>query len=53
MEVTEDNLEDLLACDDIFLDYFNVFLAASAFSIPLRLVRNPELWIIRLVNIWI
>ncbi|XP_075250578.1 uncharacterized protein LOC142342844 isoform X1 [Convolutriloba macropyga] len=39
VEVTEDNLEDLLACDDIFLDYFNVFLAASAFSIPLRFDR--------------
>ena len=36
VEVTEDNLEDLLACDDIFLDFFNVFLSSLAFSIPLR-----------------
>ena len=27
IEITEENLEDLLAYDDLFLDYFNAFLA--------------------------
>ena len=27
IEITEENLEDLLAYDDLFLDYFNTFLA--------------------------
>ena len=27
VEITEENLEDLLAYDDLFLDYFNAFLA--------------------------
>ena len=39
IDVNEDNLEDLLACDDIFLDYFNAFLASAAFSIPLKFNR--------------
>ena len=25
-EITEENFEDLLACDDVLLDYFNTFL---------------------------
>jgi len=25
-EITEDSFEDLLACDDVLLDYFNAFL---------------------------
>jgi hypothetical protein len=27
IEINEDNLEDLLTYDDLFLDYFNAFLA--------------------------
>ena len=27
VEITEENLEDLLAYDDLFLDYYNAFLA--------------------------
>ena len=27
LEITGENLEDLLAYDDLFLDYFNAFLA--------------------------
>jgi hypothetical protein len=31
IEVTANNLEDLLVCDDLFLDYFNAFL-----TLPVR-----------------
>ena len=31
IDITEENLEDLLAYDDLFLDYFNAFL-----SLPVR-----------------
>ena len=27
VDITEENLEDLLAYDDLFLDYFNAFLS--------------------------
>ena len=27
VEITEENLEDLLVYDDLFLDYFNAFLS--------------------------
>ncbi|XP_075253831.1 uncharacterized protein LOC142345592 isoform X2 [Convolutriloba macropyga] len=35
LEVSEENLDDLLAYDDTFLDYFNSFLSSGAFPIPL------------------
>ena len=35
LEVSEENLDDLLAYDDTFLDFFNSFLSSSAFPIPL------------------
>ncbi|KAI0239141.1 hypothetical protein LSAT2_010110 [Lamellibrachia satsuma] len=31
IDITEDNLEDLLTYDDLFLDYFNAFLALPVF----------------------
>ena len=36
LEITGENLEDLLAYDDLFLDYFNAFLALPV-SNPLTL----------------
>ncbi|CAH1792455.1 unnamed protein product [Owenia fusiformis] len=33
--ISEENLEDLLAYDDLFLDYFNAFLSLPAFPQPL------------------
>ncbi|XP_063968049.1 regulator of G-protein signaling 22-like [Lytechinus pictus] len=33
-EVTPDDLEDYLATDDLFIDYFNAFLQLSTFSKP-------------------
>nr|KAG5695957.1 hypothetical protein BaRGS_017538 [Batillaria attramentaria] len=38
LEITGENLEDLLAYDDLFLDYFNAFLALPVF--PQALVYN-------------
>ncbi|XP_063712440.1 uncharacterized protein LOC134840517 isoform X2 [Symsagittifera roscoffensis] len=43
LEVSEENLDDLLAYDDTFLDFFNAFLSSSSFPIPLyydRLTGN-------------
>ncbi|XP_029448746.1 uncharacterized protein LOC115086687 isoform X2 [Rhinatrema bivittatum] len=40
-EVLEDNLEELLTFNDLFLDYFNAFLALPAF--PVRLRYDPLL----------
>ncbi|XP_076099179.1 uncharacterized protein LOC143068768 isoform X14 [Mytilus galloprovincialis] len=38
LEITGENLEDLLAYDDLFLDYFNAFLSLPVF--PQRLTYN-------------
>ncbi|XP_070180134.1 regulator of G-protein signaling 22-like isoform X6 [Littorina saxatilis] len=35
LEISGENLEDLLAYDDLFLDYFNAFLALPVFPQPL------------------
>ncbi|KAK3093892.1 hypothetical protein FSP39_021520 [Pinctada imbricata] len=35
LEITGENLEDLLAYDDLFLDYFNAFLQLPVFPQPL------------------
>ena len=32
IEISEENLEDLLAYDDIFVDYFNAFLSLPVSS---------------------
>ena len=34
IEISEENLEDLLAYDDIFVDYFNAFLALPVSHCP-------------------
>ncbi|XP_074646346.1 uncharacterized protein LOC141902488 [Tubulanus polymorphus] len=39
LDITGENLEDLLAYDDLFLDYFNAFLALPAFPQPLQYDR--------------
>ncbi|XP_056020780.1 uncharacterized protein LOC125650178 isoform X16 [Ostrea edulis] len=39
LEITGENLEDLLAYDDLFLDYFNAFLSLPVFPQPLRYNR--------------
>ncbi|XP_060552397.1 LOW QUALITY PROTEIN: uncharacterized protein LOC132713733, partial [Ruditapes philippinarum] len=39
LEITGENLEDLLAYDDLFLDYFNAFLALPVFPQVLRYNR--------------
>jgi len=44
-EITEENFEDLLACDDVFLDYFNTFLTlpVSLLSYCLVLVTFKQM----------
>ncbi|XP_052697968.1 regulator of G-protein signaling 22-like isoform X12 [Crassostrea angulata] len=39
LEITGENLEDLLAYDDLFLDYFNAFLSLPVFPQPMRYNR--------------
>ena len=49
LEITGENLEDLLAYDDLFLDYFNAFLALPV-SNPLTLSRHSPLLLSALLS---
>ena len=43
MEITEENFEDLLAYDDLFVDYFNAFMALPVSIEHTKLIMSPTL----------
>jgi hypothetical protein len=40
LEITGENLEDLLAYDDLFLDYFNAFLSLPVSNLIIVTVKH-------------